>query len=220
MKRNGTSDSHLNINVGSGRYPMKGFVNLDNSIFLRLLPFYRLLRPFLKPTHRALFEEYRAAVAGNTYRVHNCIKKLPYAAGSVDHILCSHFLEHVFRDQALAILGDFRRVLRPGQGTLHLIVPDIRSRAAQYIQSSEPLAADEFVDSTILSSPQRPSLRYRLMEINGSFGLGHRWMYDTHSLSHLVEEAGFRLLERNDTPSRSWRPNRQPGEVELVAVVN
>ncbi len=33
-------DSALNINVGAGRYPLQGFVNLDNSIFLRALPFW------------------------------------------------------------------------------------------------------------------------------------------------------------------------------------
>lgn len=220
MANVGMTPSQLNINVGSGRYPMKGFVNLDNSIFLRSLPFYPLLKPFLSSSHRGIFEEYRAAVTGNTYRVHNCIKRLPYGAGSVDHILCSHFLEHVFRDQAQVILRDFRRVLRPGTGTMHLIVPDIRSRAERYLHSQDARAADEFIDSTILSSPRRPSLRYRLMEINGSFGLQHRWMYDAGSLSKLVEEAGFTILERNDTPSGSWRSERQPGEVELVARVN
>jgi len=57
------------------------------------------------------------------------------------------------------------------------------------------------------------------MEINGAFGLGHRWMYDTNTLARLVEESGFRILDRNDTPSSSWRPQRQHGEVELVAQV-
>lgn len=213
------TNPQLNINVGSGRYPMKDFVNLDNSIFLRTLPFYPLLKPFLSSAHREIFKEYRAAVTGNTYRVHNCIKRLPYGTGSVDHILCSHFLEHVFRDQAKVILRDFHRVLKPGIGTIHLIVPDIRSRAEHYLHSRNHNAADEFIDSTILSSLNRPSLRYRLMEINGSFGLQHRWMYDEASLSKLAEEAGFTILNHNDTPSRSWRPERQPGEVELVARV-
>ena len=57
------------------------------------------------------------------------------------------------------------------------------------------------------------------MEINGSFGLQHRWMYDKGSLSKLVEEAGFTILDHNDTPSRSWRSEPQSGEVELVAHV-
>lgn len=219
MTNVGVPPSQLNINVGSGRYPMMGFVNLDNSIFLRTLPIYPLLKPFLRSGHREIYEEYRTAVANNTYRVHNCIKTLPYGAGSIDHILCSHFLEHVFRDQAQEILRDFRRVLRPGTGTVHLIVPDIRARADRYLQSQDPRGADEFIESTILSSPRRPSLRYRLMEINGSFGLQHRWMYDGASLSKLVEEAGFTILDRNDTPSRSWRPEPQSGEVELVARV-
>jgi predicted SAM-dependent methyltransferase len=212
-------DSRLNINVGAGRYPLRGFVNLDNSIFLRSLPFDPLLKPFLGKNHRSIFEEYRKAVTGNTYRIHNCIKRLPYAAGTVDHIISSHFLEHVFRDQARAILADFHRVLRPGSGTIHVIVPDIRAQAEHYLASADPYAADYFVEQTILTSPRRPSLRYRLMEINGAFGLGHRWMYDTNTLVRLVEESGFRILDRNDTPSSSWRPQRQHGEVELVAQV-
>jgi hypothetical protein len=64
------------------------------------LPLYPLLRPFLKAARRAIFDEYRTAVAGNMHRMRNCIKQLPYTTGTVDHILSSHFLEHVFRDHA------------------------------------------------------------------------------------------------------------------------
>ena len=48
MTNGGMTPSQLNINVGSGRYPMKGFVNLDNSIFLRTLPIYPVLKPSLR----------------------------------------------------------------------------------------------------------------------------------------------------------------------------
>lgn len=38
---------------------------------------------------------------------HDCRKKLPVPVISVDHILCSHFLEHVFPEEMELILSVF-----------------------------------------------------------------------------------------------------------------
>ena len=204
------------LNVGSGRYPMAGFTNLDNSIFLKIIRWYPIIRPFLSADYRTEVELYRKAVSGNKYVVHNCLKPLPYVSETVSHILCSHFLEHVYRDEALRILQDFRRVLVPG-GTVHAIVPSIATQVRTYLASSGDRAADDFIANTILSTPARPNLRYRLMEIGGSFGLQHRWMYDPRSFRALFQDAGFSILEENQTPSREWRKVPNDKEIELVA---
>jgi hypothetical protein len=204
------------LNVASGRYPMPGFVNLDNSVFLRLLPVYKLFRALFCARHQTIFEEYLAAVSGHEYRVHNCLKPLPFPADSVTHILCSHFLEHVYRNEALKVLTDFRRVLNRN-GTIHLVVPSIRFLALSYLSSKDMVAADTFITQTILSFPNRPSFLFRTLEFGGGFGLAHRWMYDQGSLSKLVREAGYRIMSQNDTPSKNWRPVPSEGEVEIVA---
>lgn len=204
------------LNVGSGRYPMAGFINLDNSLFLKMIQLYPVIRPLLSAAYRTEFELYRKAVRGNTYVVHNCLKPLPYASESVSHVLCSHFLEHVYRDEALRILNDFRRVLVPG-GTVHAIVPSIATQVRTYLASGNERAADDFIANSILSTPARPNLRYRLMEIGGSFGLQHRWMYDPRSFRALFQDAGFSILEENQTPSREWRKVPNDKEIELVA---
>jgi len=134
----------------------------------------------------------------------------------VDHILCSHFLEHVKADEAKVILSDFFRVLRKG-GSLHLVVPDLSAAAERYVRNSEdPEAADEFQRDIILHFEAKDSYRLRLLQFRGGFGLTHQWMYDAASLRQRVMDVGFEVLEANVTPSRDFR--KSDGSLHLVAV--
>jgi len=45
----------------------------------------------------------------------------------------------------------------------------------------------------------------------------HRWMYDIHSLSHELKDAGFEILPEIRGPSAEWRIN-DPHQVNVVAV--
>ena len=204
------------VNVAAGRYPMSGFINLDNSPFLWMLPAFAAIKPFLREKHRKIFEEYARAVEGQDYLRHNCMKPLPFRDHSIHHILCSHFLEHVYPEEALAILRGFRDKLVAG-GTIHIVVPCLRHLVTAYLSSSQSDAANEFVAGTLLSQASRPKWRYRLMELSGAFGLQHRWMYDRMTISHMIHEAGFTELTQNSTPSRNWRSERNPWEIEVVA---
>lgn len=47
---------------------------------------------------------------------------LPFKPGSVFFVFCSHMLEHLFPDEALRLLGEIHRVLRP-DGVAHIAVP-------------------------------------------------------------------------------------------------
>ena len=205
-------DQQLRLNVASGRYPIDGFVNVDGSLFLRLAKIYPLIKVFLSHRHRKPIEEYRAAMKRGTYRIHNCLRPLPYPEQSVDHILCSHFLEHVYRDQAERICANFFRVLKP-DGTLHVIVPDLRAQVNSYNDGKRD--ADEFLDYSILSQPKRPSLIFRCFEVTGAFGFQHRWMYDRCSLVKLLAEAGFEVVSENNTASREHRAG-DPGDVNIA----
>ena len=202
----------LRLNVASGRYPIAGFINVDGSLFLRLAKFYPLIKAFLSHRHRKPIEEYRAAMKCGAYRIHNCLKPLPYPKQSVDHILCSHFLEHVYRDLAERICADFFRVLKP-EGTLHVIVPDIRAQITSYNDGKRD--ADEFLEYSLLSQPKRPSLLFRCLEVTGAFGFQHRWMYDRCSLVKLLVAAGFEVVSENNTASREHRAG-DPGDVNLA----
>lgn len=194
------------LNVASSHYPVDGFVNLDNHAMMIALDHPYLL-PLIPRRNKDLLEAYREARAKGVFVRHDCRKKLPVADATVDHILCSHFLEHVFPDEGEAILIDFKRALKPG-ATMHIIVPDIEVLARRYLEGCDAGvagAADELIEKSLLSKRDRGSWRYRVMEFSGGFGLGHRWMYDHNSMRARIEAQGFELLQGNETPSRAFR---------------
>jgi SAM-dependent methyltransferase len=203
------------LNVASSVGVLEGFTNLDNSIFLRLLPLYPLLRFGLRAGHLALVEQYREARAKATLIRHDCRKPLPLPSAVVDHVLCSHFLEHVSAVEVPPILADFHRVLKPG-GTVHIVVPDLALQVDAYLRSrGAPNAADTFIQGLLLRRESAGSLRFRFFDAVGSLGLQHRWMYDGDSMAARVADAGFQLLDANETPSAHYRR----GDGESVHVV-
>ena len=101
------------LNIASSTYPLEHFANLDNHIAMRVLDLPVLL-PLVPRRWRGLIDQYRQARRKAPMFRHDCRRRLPVPDHSVDHVLCSHFLEHVFPDEAGLILKDFHRVLKPG----------------------------------------------------------------------------------------------------------
>ncbi len=187
------------LNVASGIFVMEDYINIDNSAFLMLTPYYFFLKFFLKKSYRVRIEEFIEAKKKTRLIRSDCRKPLPFASNSVDHIFCSHFLEHLYRDDAKEVLKGFHKILKSG-GTVRIVVPDIKVYVDHYSKTQD---ADEFIEGTTLSWPKRPSFLFRLFSVVGGFGLTHLWMYDRISLIKLVEEAGFTIIPLEQTPSPS-----------------
>lgn len=201
------SKGEIWINVASSHYVLKDFVNLDNHIFLHTLHLYPLFRKLIPSKYREHYDKFREASNNALLIGHDCRKPLFFPHNSVDHILCSHFLEHVFPEEMECIIRDFYRVLKVG-GTLHIIVPNLETLARQYLlnRSKGQLdAADEFITATLLSRTTRGSLKFRLLEFLGGFGLQHHWMYDESSMTGKLRSMGFSIMRTNSTPSKLCR---------------
>lgn len=202
------SNNQIWLNVASSVYVLKNFVNLDNHIFIRFIPLYKILR-FVLPQkyHKRLYEYYTANQTAMLLK-HDCRKRIPLPDNSVDHILCSHFLEHVYPEDCIFILKDFKRVLKK-DATLHIILPDIEVLIRQYLKNKEnniENAADIFIGESLLSKRNKGSLKYRILEFSGGFGLQHRWMYDKASITKIVNDFGFQILSgENNSPSADFR---------------
>jgi SAM-dependent methyltransferase len=207
------------LNVGAGSYAMPEFVNIDNSTFLQLLAWYPVLKPFIGKRRCSGFEDYRKALKVAPYLTYDCGKPLPLPTESVDHILTSHFLEHLYQADAANVVRGFHRILKPG-GTLHVIVPDLAYRARRYVEKigRDEEAAGELVDSLLFTKRERPGLLLRWREFVGGFGLLHRWMYDETSMRAMVEKAGFVIAAENNSPSAEWRKQDNASQVNLLAV--
>lgn len=191
------------LNVASSTCVEPGFVNLDNHLFLPLIHSPKSLLRLLPAKYRGFVDEYRNAASKASLLRHDCRKPLPVGDASVDHILCSHFLEHVYPAEAAAILRDFRRVLKPG-ATLHVIVPDLAIHVEDYLaarRSGDRQAGNAFIDDLMLSKRARGTRKFRLLDAMGGFGLNHLWVYDYQTITDLVSEAGFLIDEHLKTPS-------------------
>lgn len=204
----------VKLNVASGVFVMEDYINIDNSAFLMLTPYYFFLKPFLKKSYRVRVEEFIDAKKKTKLLRSDCRKPLPFPHNSVDHIFCSHFLEHLYKNDALDVLKGFHRILKK-DGTLRIVVPDIEVYVNHYKATGD---ADEFIEGTTLSWPRRPSFLFRLFSVVGGFGLTHLWMYDRTSLTKLVEGAGFTIIPLEQTPAptvESYKMVTQKMDVNL-----
>lgn len=205
------------VNVASSFCTLSDFVNLDNNPYFRLLPLFPLLKPFLSRGKKEWFRKYQEARNGSTVVLRDCRKPLPFPDGSIDHILCSHFLEHVYPEQVTAILADFHRALATA-GTVHIIVPNLRAHIEDYMAcKSNGVSADKLMIDLLLAARKRPSRRFRLLELMGYEGFPHRWMYDYDSMTKRLREAGFQVCEENSSPSAFFRKEDGPLSVHLLA---
>jgi predicted SAM-dependent methyltransferase len=214
----GRADGKVYVNVASSTEVLEGFLNLDSHVYLKLLNLPQPMQRLLPRRHQEGIKAYRDARRRALLVAHDCRRPLPFPASSVDHILCSHFLEHVYPQESDEILRDFHRVLKPS-ATMHLVVPDLRALVDAYtarVGQRDDAAADAFVHDSLLSRETRGSTTYRLLEFLGRYGLQHRWMYDAFSLGRKVRAAGFLLLDSNTTASREFRAG--DGSVHLVAM--
>ena len=189
------------VNVGSGPQMIQGFESLDDSLFLRLAALGPLTR-ILPRAYREPIGRYARARAEGLVRRHDCTKPLPYALGTVDHILCSHMLEHVPASTMEHMVADFHRVLRPG-GTLHVIVPHFRRFTEKYVRGE--MSADDYQDWLLFHPRADKSRRRKVAELTGNFGLSHLWQYDAKSGRERLEAAGFTVSEEMRTPSTGYR---------------
>ena len=58
---------------------------------------------------------------------------LPFADGSFDVVYCSHVLEHLVPEDAIGLVKQMLRVLRP-QGIVRVVVPDLEVIAREYLR--------------------------------------------------------------------------------------
>ena len=116
--------------------------------------------------------------------LHLTVPPLPFQDGEVDEIYAGHFLEHLTPADALALLRECHRALRPG-GKLGVVVPDTREIMRRYLAgqgTAEDLPMGDldtacrlFLYSTVQDSP-------------------HQWSYDMETLARALKVAGFQNL--------------------------
>ena len=127
-----------------------------------------------------------------------CVERLKLAENSVGTIYCAHVFEHLSRAAAPRALREWYRVLRPG-GKLYLACPDLEALARLYLAA--------------LDDGNTPAGRRRLDLLLGVIYGGQDTRYNFHAcgwslatLRWLLEDVGFRDVQRFDTQRVDFRP--------------
>jgi predicted SAM-dependent methyltransferase len=110
---------------------------------------------------------------------------LPIADNGIDFIYSEHFIEHIERSDALRLLRECHRVLRP-HGVLRLSTPDLRVLVEEY-------RADRLTKWTDVD--WNPSTACALLN-EGMREWGHRYVYDDTELIAQLRDAGFATAKR------------------------
>jgi len=173
----------VKVNLGSGLYVAPGWINIDGSaktLFAKLPQFaLRWAYPLatVKETHSR--DEFVSLLRDHRFVYHNLKYGIPLPDSSVDFIFSSHMLHHLYRDDALKLLREAVRVLKPG-GTMRIAVPDLEMIMALYRDGKREQALEYF----FYSKAPRSNLSRRY------------YQYDFTLLKNLMDEAGLRNVRR------------------------
>ncbi|MFZ1829324.1 MAG: methyltransferase domain-containing protein [Candidatus Competibacteraceae bacterium] len=187
------------INVGCGMTPTAGWVNVDNSLSIRLASLPNWI--VAASTQIGLIDRAQRAYIGFCRRENigwcNAVKRLPCKDESVEVLYSSHMLEHLDQQEAHQFLKEAYRVLQKG-GVMRLAVPDLGQIIRDYVEDGN---GDRFMESLHTCVPKPKSFRSRLkLAMVGP--RQHHWMYDEASLCSLLKRSGFqnaRALKAGET---------------------
>jgi predicted SAM-dependent methyltransferase len=188
MKAITRNESKVMINFGCGMTPVKGYLNFDNSLSIRLkfLPVFilHLLNKF-SIINQSNFK-FIVFAKENKINSLDVRRKLPIADNSIEFVYSSHMLEHLHRKDAIKFLAEVERILKSG-GRLRLVLPDLESLITTYNLNKN---ADEFMLGSLLYESEES----RFIDRIKLFFIGprkHQWMYDASSLSEVLRLIGF-----------------------------
>lgn len=178
-----SSSQPVKVNLGSGLHVAPGWINVDSSLktLLARLPQFALRRAYplatVGDTHSR--DEFVALLREHRFVFHNLKYGIPFRDSSVDFIFSSHVLHHLYREDALALVRESLRVLKPG-GTMRITVPDLEVIVALYLEGRREKA----LEYLFYPKEARSTLSRRC------------YQYDFILLKSLMEEAGVRNIRR------------------------
>ena len=179
------------VNIGCGRTPTDGWLNMDNSPAIKLAnsPLKYQIAKIFRLLNSSQIENIEWNKA-NSIQFADATKSLPLKDGSVAFIYTSHMLEHLSQDGARRFLEEALRVLEDG-GVLRIAVPDLKLAVEEYMATED---ADTFMRNILVQAPPISTLKQKIQLFVSGYR-HHQWMYDENSLSKLLRETGFKNVE-------------------------
>jgi predicted SAM-dependent methyltransferase len=172
----------VKLNLGCGLAVADGWVHIDASLKTLLRHYPRVLRMFYRMSWSRGWcseQEFIDVLTKHDFVHHKLEYGLPFEDEAADYIYSSHFLEHLYKDEAERLVSEIYRVLKKG-GRARIAVPDLRHVVDLYLHGEREKALS-FVFVT-----SKPRSRYSR----------HQYLYDFELMRRLLASAGFTEIER------------------------
>ena len=181
----------VRINLGSSLSVAEGWINIDGGLGALLAgrprPLVRLAYRLSGSAGHMSEREFVDVLSRHRFVHHDLTYGIPFPDGCAEAIFSSHFLEHVSRADAEALMREAHRVLAPG-GTIRTSVPNLGWLVSEYNSGNRRLMVDGIFGD----------------DGHGDYAL-HRYMYDEELLADLLTGAGF-----TDVRTCAFREGRTP----------
>lgn len=115
-------------------------------------------------------------------------KRFPFPDATFEHIFSEHVFEHLTYPQAMNMLKESYRVLKPG-GVIRIATPDLRFLLGLYQDPEKPLHK-RYIEFTAKNGELPPTAVYVINRFHTAWG--HQIIYDKETLASLLEQTGFR----------------------------
>lgn len=177
------SMSQVKVNLGCGLAVQPGWINIDGSFNALLASLPGFLIPIAYRISGAnryySLVEYSKLIEENTFIHFDLSKGIPLDNGCADFIYSSHFLEHLYYEDAKFLLSECKRVLKE-DGVVRISIPDLEHAVKRYLNGEKHQTLQD----------------YFFVEDRSNELSRHKYMYDFDMLRVLFRESGFDLVKR------------------------
>lgn len=179
------------LHLGCGLNAPESWLNVDGSLQVIFAKKPRVKQVLV---NLGLYSRHQAEIPWPSNILHSDLRKpLPFRDNQFVAVYSSHTLEHLFHSEAITLVNECFRVLKPG-GICRIVVPDLAAAICRYLANAQDhdadIAAYHFMEELLVHSraPQKGllGLYHRLVGFHQ-----HKWMYDAASLRKLLIDAGF-----------------------------
>lgn len=185
-KRYRLNDTYMGINLGCGVDNPPGWLGIDGGVYLlfRSIPkaITKIFWKLFNSSNSYSFESYFGKIYSIVAIHHDLLQGIPLDDNIVPAVYSAHFFEHLYKHDAIRLIGECYRVLQPG-GIIRICVPSLDDEVNR-------------IKEAVLAYKQGDAEKIQYFVTSEWTGFtnkfsAHKYMYNFSELKKVLSAAGF-----------------------------